>query len=463
MTTRSLRHALKAGIVAIGGVSAWGLAAGFAFAQVPGPGNFTPANMSTPQAQFGQKLLDHGIYLRSYYTGDLAGNVTGGLKQGADYADELNLGADVNMQTLAGIPGGAMHITVSGRTGRDISIDTIGNNVLANQIYGGQGIRLSELTWDQSLFHGRLDVIAGRTHDSYFAGSPVNCNFMTNALCGRLDSTFRAAGLVSYPVATWGARALVKFSPTTHFLIGVSEMNAKMGLYGRNNLNFTLQNDTGVGIPMELVYETNFKQSAYPTFIQLGGYVNTSKYNDPAYNTNGQSLAQAGGKAATHWGRTGIYTFFNQVVYRPDSSSNRNLRLFGGFTHSLDVPDEILWGGDAGLLYTGPFNTRPYDTIGFVATVMHFGGRQLTYLKEERALAGGSGTPAANEYIFEANYGIQATNWLRVLPNIQYVVNPDNLAHPKQAKATPNAFIFGVQLTVNLVQLAGLPQMAFSH
>ena len=457
------RKRLRACSFIAGGLAGWVLAAGGAAAQVPGPGNFTPANPDSTLATFGRKLLDEGIYLRSNYTGDAAGNVTGGLKQGADYADELNLGADVNMQTLAGIPGGALHVTVTGRTGRDISIDTVGNNILANQIYGGQGIRLSELTWDQSLFHGGLDIIAGRMNDAIYGTSPVNCNFMSNAFCGHVDSLFRAVGLVAYPYATWGARANIRLNPTLNLMVGVSEVNPKQSAYGRNDLNFTLQNDTGVAVPVELDYHTSFKQSRYPTSVQLGGYWDTSKYNDPAYNTQGESLAAHGGTPSTHWGRTGVYVFFNQVMYRPDLASTRNFRIFGGFTHSLDMPEEIQWGGDVGGLYTGPFASRPYDTIGALATVMHFGGRELTYLKEERALAGGSGTPAANEYVFEVNYGIQANNWLRLLPNIQYVVNPDNLAHPKQAHATPNALIFGLQLSVNLVQLAGLPQVAFSH
>jgi len=70
--------------------------------------------------------------------------------------------------------------------------------------------------------------------------------------------------------------------------------------------------------------------------------------------------------------------FLNQVVYRPDLANTRNLRLFGGFTHSLDEPEEIQWGGDLGMLYTGPFASRPLDTIGAIGTVMHFGGRELT-------------------------------------------------------------------------------------
>ncbi|WBO59271.1 carbohydrate porin [Acidocella sp. MX-AZ03] len=226
-------------------------------------------------------MLNNGIYLRSNYTGDAAGNVSGGHKQGADYADELNLGADINMQTLAGIPGGALHVTVTGRTGRDISIDTVGNNVLANQIYGGQGIRLSELTWDQSLLQGRLDIIAGRMNDAIFGTSPINCNFMTNAFCGHVDSMFRAVGLVAYPYATWGQRTTIKLNRTLNLMIGTSEVNPKQSAYGRNDLNFTLQNDTGVVVPVELDYTTNFQQSAYPTAIQLGGYWDSSKYNDP--------------------------------------------------------------------------------------------------------------------------------------------------------------------------------------
>ena len=188
-------------------------------------------------------------------------------------------------------------------------------------------------------------------------------------------------------------------------MLGASEVNPKQSAYGRNDLNFTLQNDSGLGVPMELDYITNFKQSAYPTSVQLGGFWDTSKYNDPAYNVAGTALALHGGKAQTHFGRTSVYAFFNQVVYRPDMDNTRNLRVFGGFTHSLDEPEEVQWGGDAGALYTGPFASRPWDTIGALATVMQFGGREMTYLKEERALAGGHGTPAADEYIFEVNYG----------------------------------------------------------
>jgi porin len=443
-------------------VGAAGLASAAA-AQVPAPPSYTPPGPHSSWEQFGQQLLNEGVFLRSTYTGDYSGNVAGGLRQGSDYADEANIGADINMQTLAGIPGGAIHITVSGRTGRDISIDDVGNNVLANQIYGGQSIRLSELTWDQALFHDRVDIVAGRMNSAIFGNSPTNCNFMTNAICGHVDSLFRAVGLISYPYAAWGGRATFRGTPTTSLMIGAFEVNPKQSAYGRDDLNFTLQNDTGVVLPVELDYATNFKQSDYPTSLEFGGYYDTSKYKDPAYNTKDQAIALDHGTAATHFGRTGIYTFVNQVVYRPDLLNARNLRVFGGFTHSLDEPEEIQWGGDVGMLYTGPFASRPLDAIGAIGTVMHFGGRELTYLKEERALAGGTGTPAANEYVFEVNYGIQANDWLRVLPNFQYVANPDSLAQPKQAKQTPNAVIFGVQLTVNLVRLAGLPQEVFSH
>ena len=81
---RVSRKALKAGTLA-----AWALTAAGAAAQVPGPGNFTPANPDSALAKLGQRLLNNGIYLRSNYTGDAAGNVSGGHKQGADYALSL--------------------------------------------------------------------------------------------------------------------------------------------------------------------------------------------------------------------------------------------------------------------------------------------------------------------------------------------------------------------------------------
>ena len=295
MVGRSGKTFLNSAAILSGAATLWMMGSTAALAQVPPQSTYMPANTASAMARFGQSLLDDGIYLRSTYTGDGAGNVTGGHRQGSDYADELNIGADVNMQTLAGIPGGALHVTVTGRTGRDISIDDVGNNMLANQIYGGQGIRLSELTWDQELFGRRLDIIAGRMNDAIYGTTPVNCNFMTNAFCGHIDSLFRTAGLVAYPYATWGTRATAHLSPTLSLMLGASEVNPKQSAYGRNDLNFTLQNDFGLAVPMELDYITNFKQSAYPTTLQLGGFWDTSKYNDPAYNVAGTSLALHGG------------------------------------------------------------------------------------------------------------------------------------------------------------------------
>lgn len=444
-------------------IAALGLPPAHALAQVPAPPSYTPPPPHSAWERFGQTLIDKGVFFRSYYNGDFADNPVGGLRQGADYAGEFNLGADVNMQTLAGIPGGAFHVTFTDRTGRDISIDDIGNNILGEQIYGGQSLRLSQLTWDQTLFHNRLDITIGRLNDAFYDGSVVNCNFQTNAICGHVDSLFRAVGLTAYPYAVWGGQAVFNPTKKTYVSISLSEVNPLRSAYGSHDFNFTLHGDTGLVVPVELGYRTNFSQETFPRTYKIGGYYDSSNYKDAAYNKNGGLLIDHGGVPASHWGRYGLYASVNQVIYRPDLKNTRNLRFFGGFTHSLDTPEEILWGGDAGLLDTGPFASRPLDTIGLIGTVMHFGGRELTYLKDERAAGGGHGTPAANELVFELNYGAQLTPWLRLMPNFQYVVNPDSLAHPRQAYQTPNAAIFGIQLSVNVLRLAGLPQATFSH
>jgi porin len=57
--------------------------------------------------------------------------------------------------------------------------------------------------------------------------------------------------------------------------------------------------------------------------------------------------------------------------------------------------------------------------------------------------------------MMELNYGAQLTPVVRVMPNLQYIINPDQSAEPYRTKNIPDAFVVGVKFTVDIAKLFG--------
>ena len=59
------------------------------------------------------KLEAEGFHLRAHYLSETAGNPSGGLKQGTQYAQQVDFGADLDLGKLANLHGG--HSTTTAR------------------------------------------------------------------------------------------------------------------------------------------------------------------------------------------------------------------------------------------------------------------------------------------------------------------------------------------------------------
>ena len=133
-------------------------------------------------------LENQGIYLLLDATTELAGNITGGVKQGATFANQIGFQADLDWQRLAGITGLSTHVIIVNRSGSNDS-RLFGDNFLpVQEIYGSGGnaaLHLVSAYAQETLDGGKLDLTIGRMNvENDFASSPLYCNFMNNALCG---------------------------------------------------------------------------------------------------------------------------------------------------------------------------------------------------------------------------------------------------------------------------------------
>ena len=80
----------------------------------------------------------------------------------------------------------------------------------------------------------------------------------------------------------------------------------------------------------------------------------------------------------------------------------------------------------------------------------------LANIRAERQAMGLSTDVATNETFFELNYAMQVSPAVRLTPNLQYILDPDQLRYPTRPKPIPDALVIGAKLSVDLFTLVGL-------
>lgn len=418
----------------------------------------TEINLS-PIQKIGNTLADKGIYLNASYFGEYAGNPSGGAAQGSDYADQVAAGADIDLQKLVGWQGGALHIEFTNRDGKNQAADVINNSVATQQIYGGgQSYYLTTFTLEQKLLNGKVDIVAGRTQlDQLALHDPIYCHFQTNATCGQPDIMGKIINASFWPVAIWAGQVIVSPVQDWYFKAGVADHDPGDSATPHHGFNWGLKQSDGAEIPLEIDYQTSFADDAYPRRYDVGVVFDRSPYSYAQYNAASNSM---GSKNA--YGRTMIYVQAKQMVYRPDMSSERGLTLFGAGIIGPGSHQTASYNITAGGVYQGPFASRPTDSAGFMFGLTHYRSSYIDQLSAYRQnVLGGSQRPASNLVMMEADYDAYLTPWLDVMPNLQYIVNPDGLGSRRYPTHNlSNAFVVGIQFNINIGQLVGLPSQS---
>ena len=274
-------------------------------------------------------LENQGIYLLLDATTELAGNVTGGVKQGATFANQVGFQADLDWQRLAGMTGLSTHVIIVDRSGSNDS-RLFGDNFLpVQEIYGSGGntaLHLVSAYAQETLYGGKLDLTIGRMHvENDFASSPLYCNFMNNALCG--DPKALPGGDIghsAFPDAVWAARVRVRPIEAIYVETGVYEVN--QGLYSdanfRSGFKFDGSQDTGVYLPVEIAYQPLIGIGKLPGHYKIGfAYDSSSTYKAFSSALTTSSGNNSGPPISMHTGNTQSWVLFDQMLLRqgPDN------------------------------------------------------------------------------------------------------------------------------------------------
>jgi porin len=411
------------------------------------PGDLFSFNQIGQEA--GQILKNDGIYLNAGYVNDILADVKGGNTTGATSTGDGYVGADFDMNTIAGIPDAAVHIRFDDRTGKNISTLAGTQFGLSGQNGPSDTVRLSEFSWDQSLFDDHVRILLGRLNPTAeFATSDLSCNFVSNITCAQPFAWYVNTSGVANPVSTWGGRITFKPTLPTYLRIGVYQDDPTQNGVNEHGFDWGTNTSTGVFIPFEIGDQTDFSTARYPFKYDIGGYYDTGSYTVPA---------TAGATDLNRRGRTAFYAQVQQTVWRPDPSTNHSLTLFGGVLDATGGYQVYPLSVYVGAYLRGPFSGRPNDGLGIEATYETINKSAQGQVISNFESLDMTAPNHSNEWIFEANYRFAIAPGISLAPVAQYVVHPDEIGFNTPAPGVDHAFVIGAQVAIDFNEMLGLP------
>jgi porin len=388
-------------------------------------------------------LIRLGINIKVDAVTEFAGNVSGGTRQGATFANQVGFGADINWERLADITGLSTHLIIVNRSGSSDS-RVFGDNLLpVQEIYGSGGdvaAHLVSLFAEETLLDQRLDIALGRMNvENDFASSPLYCGFMNNDLCG--DPKALPAGDIghsAYPDAAWALRLHVRPTPDTSITTGVYEVN--QGLYGyanfRTGFKFDSSQDSGVYLPIELAWTPELGTDKMPGHYKLGFGYDTSGGHKSF--TNALAAASVPGYGlSSRTGNSQFWALADQMLVRNGPGDDEGLIALAGFIDN--DPNNTAYADQyfVGMLNRGFWSARPRDAVGLLFTYVGISDRlsKVQTVQQDLGLPFSNGATGiqSNEMILEADYQVAVLPGLTFMPDFQYVIRPNAQSNIKDA------------------------------
>lgn len=372
------------------------------------------------------ELAQQGIKFEASLLTDTAYLADGGRNDGADplTSAQLWLGTQLDMEKLAGWDGVIVRAAMTARQGQSTSVrDLQGDvphmaNVQGTFGRGNQDSRLSELSIEKTFKEQGLSIKAGRLG----LGMDFNvmaCDFASTAFCAAQMGKWQGNIWMNTPVAQWGARVKQKVNPELAVQVGVYEFNPDNGNGAQEGQGWSLDTDNadGVTIPAEVIWTPKQLVNGLPGSYRVGGMYNTA---DKVQNQKDLVTGQAEDRTFAGW-------LAVEQQLTSTGTGKQGLHSFANFTWHDRVTNKVDNSQQLGVKYYGLFKSQPNDIIGLAVNRVHVNNRlsQQTF-------------DASAEYNVELNYSYNATPWLMLRPNLQYVINPGS------TNRVDDAFVIGL-------------------
>jgi porin len=401
-----------------------------------------------------------GIKFAATYIGEVLGNPTGGLEQGATFEGRLNLAIDVDFDKLAGWKGLTAHANIFVIHGDGLSRTNLNNYFVVSGIEALPTARLYEAYFEQKFFHDKWSIRAGQlAADSEFLASKYTDVF-TNASLGwpAITSVDLPAGGPAPPLAAVGARLYGKLSDNITFLTAIFDGDSAGPGIGdpqqrnRYGLNFRVTDPPLVLGEMQFSWKNFAPNDDRAGALKIGGWHHFGSFSDQRFTEDGRSIADPAGSGLGRMLRAddGIYSVIEQKVYAVPKSKDRGVGIFMRTSASPSDRNLIDFYTDAGIDFIGFFDRRQNDKFGAALGYAHV-SKHAQALDRDFALfmAQPNWPIRSSEALFTASYLYEIKAGWNLLPNYQYIFRPGggatDPAGPNPGIRLKDASVFGVR------------------
>ena len=417
----------------------------------------TAKNMTGEWGGVRTDLRHRGYDFTLEYSSMTATNISGGYDRDKTlrYSDQYILGIDMDLEKIFGIHDGEFKASLNDRNGRDLTQDrlqdprapVIGSGVQSN--YGrGQTWHAAQFwfkkTWQDKKWDLKVGLMPpGEDFDN------SGCFFQNLSLCGSLAG--HGSGVwYNTPIGQWGGRIKYALSSALYIQAGGFQYNPN---YATRHGSFELDGTGHLGYMyiVELGHRPTPGATFLPDTWKIGGWYNTADANDVLDDDNGDPYVLTRQAARRHGGRYGGYLYVSQQLTHSGSQRQNGLNIFGHLAINDKNTATMDYQIQAGIIYKGPFASRPQDFISFGVSKMHANAKVARRAQLQNQMRGIDDyddplyVPVRrSEYAAELHYSFHVTPWLTLRPNLQL------LAHPGGIEEIKDAWVIGNQVTIKL-------------
>lgn len=419
-----------------------------------------------PLADTGTWLKEHGVTPHIMVSQLWLGNPSAGTRTGEQSAYTLFFaGADFDLERMGLIPGGSVHFMQLWVPFKDnISLGDGAGGLLAGDPppYIPKVAHLLRFGYEQKLFNDRLSIELGKSNPGQFVGF-TNCNVQSSCVNTVLNKT---AVFGPAPYAGWGMRASYQFTPALASTLGAWRTYQAFPF---TNGWERWDDDYGSGstlVVANIARRVNWQQEAYPFNWEMLAFYNDLTFDDAYYTVNGTSKVYDGNAAVrTHKGVSGIYLTAKKAVWRSDGGANPQddapsaVSLHGSITQTLqsDAYTGVATLADAGVIWSGPWRSRPHDSYGLTFRYGRLTGGEQRYLQDTYDSLGGAGWRVPrNEYQLSIDASFMLTPEINLTMTGSRVWNNTNWQYAATSVKPENGYTFWLQANVMLEKLLGL-------
>jgi len=367
--------------------------------------------------------LTFDLFLNEYY----GVNTHGGLdtnnahRQSGSY--DLLITADLDKMGL--IPGGMLFGFGQGWWSRSKNVNRkVG--ALGEPFDDADGVReiyVDQLWYQQAFLDKKLQLRLGYLDQQ----SIIDRNAYANAEDKQFMNTYLDNNNAILPL-TIGMGASLFIDPTEWlgFVVGAADGDARVGSPGF---------DTAFhgGADYFGYFETDFRVKIPTARGKLPGTYRFGLVYDPRTVRVFEDSLDGRRRPRFETGDTGFYLSLDQAVYRENDKDAQGLGLFCRYGRRDDTDiNRISDFWSTGLEYVGPIPGRDLDVVGLGVYSVHSSHHYRREINED----------FLRETGYELYYRIQATPWLQITPDLQYI------ARPGGDRSTDDAFVLGVRARV---------------